>query len=353
MDWKTLGLVGIVIVGILGSTFFIANYPQFGTIAYFAIVVVTVLTFVTATRSSLRAEKEKKVRASRAKISKFFASSKDIPQEYHEFTVPKRDGTPRTISAPSAALKAAQKRLLFMLDTSVGLPDYVSGFRRGKGLWDNARAHANKKVVVNIDVEDFFPSFTEAKVEKALKGMGLANETEIPELVRLTTYRGSLPQGAPTSPFIANFGFVPVDEAILALLKKYDGNVGYTRYADDITFSSDDSKIVNAIRIIEDGILPRFGFRAKKKKTCVYRDHTRQTVTGLVVNNKKPRISRERYMKLRSLVWKELCGKPAVPVGTLKGHLAFFRDVDRAGYAKLRKSFEKKADASAVKALFG
>ncbi len=240
-----------------------------------------------------------------------------VAQSYHSFTVPKRDGTERTIDAPSDELKDAQRKILTWLERNYGFSEHVTGFRRGKNLWDNAKPHSKKKVVVNVDVENFFPSVTEGKVATAFAEMGIP-ETAIPELVRLTTYRGCLPQGAPTSPFIANSVFSPVDDAVVKLLKKYDGKAKYTRYADDLTFSSDDSKIVNAIRVIEDGILPRFGFRAKKKKTCVYRAHTRQTVTGLVVNGKKPRISRDRYMKIRSLAWKELCGAGAVPLTTLK-----------------------------------
>lgn len=202
----------------------------------------------------------------------------NVAQSYHSFTIPKRDGTERTIDAPSDELKEAQRKILSWFERRYGLADRVTGFRRGKNLWHNAKPHTGKKVVANVDVENFFPSVTEAKVAAALSDLGIP-EASIPELVRLTTYRGCLPQGAPTSPFIANVVFTPVDDAIEKLLKKYDPKARFTRYADDITFSSNDSKIVNAIRVIEDGILPRFGFRAKKKKTCVYRAHTRQTVT--------------------------------------------------------------------------
>lgn len=250
-------------------------------------------------------------------VAELIAPFANVAQSYHSFTVPKRDGTERTIDAPSDELKDAQRKILTWLERTYGFSEHVTGFRRGKSLWDNAKPHSGKKVVVNVDVENFFPSVSETKVAKAFAAMGMP-EASIPELVRLTTYRGCLPQGAPTSPFIANSVFSPVDDAVVKLLKKYDKKAEYTRYADDLTFSSDDSKIVNAIRIIEDGILPRFGFLAKKKKTCVYRAHTRQTVTGLVVNGKKPRVSRDRYMKIRSLAWKELCGVGAVPLATLK-----------------------------------
>lgn len=318
-------------------------------------IAVLVVLFVIE-RAFLRSKKSgfpgrKKKKSDPAGIEKLLASFANVTQSYHSFTVPKRDGTSRTIDAPSDELKAAQRKLLAWLETNYGFSEHVTGFRRGKSLWDNAKPHSGKKAVVNVDVEDFFPSVTETKVSKALVAIGIP-ETSIPEFLRLTTYRGCLPQGAPTSPFIANLVFAPVDDAVVKLLKKYDKKAKYTRYADDLTFSSNDSKIVNAIRIIEDGILPRFGFRAKKKKTCVYRAHTRQTVTGLVVNGKKPRISRERYMKIRSLAWKELCGQGIVPLATLKGHLAAFLDLDRDGYSKLKKSFEKKIDRTKLDALF-
>ncbi|MDD2745848.1 MAG: hypothetical protein PHU93_04895, partial [Candidatus Gracilibacteria bacterium] len=71
-----------------------------------------------------------------------------------------------------------------------------------------------------------------------------------------------------------------------------------------------------------------------------------------VVNGKKPRVTRERYMKIRSLVWKELCGKPVVPLSTLKGHLAFLHDADRVGYSKLKKSLSNKVEKSVMRKVF-
>jgi RNA-directed DNA polymerase len=95
---------------------------------------------------------------------------------------------------------------------------------------------------------------------------------------------------------------LPIDEIIIKLLKKYDKNVAYTRYADDITFSSDNENIKNAIRIITDSILPKYGFQANKKKTKVYRNHRKQLVTGLVVN-KRVAYPRDKYMILRAKIY--------------------------------------------------
>lgn len=165
--------------------------------------------------------------SSRRKIiepAKLLLTTTSVVTEYHEFLIPKNDGTSRVIYAPSDALKDIQKNLLGSLNTSLRMPSYVSGFCRGRSLRDNARAHVGKEVVINIDVENFFPSFTLAKVEKALGTLNILKGV-IPEAVRMTTYRGLLPQGAPTSPFIANLAFIPVDEAILVLLKKYDPDV--------------------------------------------------------------------------------------------------------------------------------
>lgn len=117
----------------------------------------------------------------------------NVAQSYHSFTIPKRDGTSRTIDAPSDELKEAQRKILAWLERRYGFSEHVTGFRRGKGLWDNAKPHSGKKVVANVDVENFFPSVTEGKVATAFSEMGIP-ESAIPELVRLTTYRGCLPQ---------------------------------------------------------------------------------------------------------------------------------------------------------------
>ncbi len=258
---------------------------------------------------------------------------------YETFSVSKRNGWKREIFAPNKELKKVQKDILHKLEYSYFLPKFVTAFRKWISIKDNAKYHKNKKIVINIDIKDFFPSVKVNMIKERLKYYDFDND-KIEKFVKYTTVNWFLPQWAPTSPFIANFVFLPVDYIILNLLKKYDEDISYTRYADDITFSSDNENIKNAIRIITESILPKYGFQANKKKTTVYRNHRKQLVTWLVVNE---RVSypRNKYIILRAKIYNFL-EKNIWDETEIKGYLAFLRDVDYKKYKKLKKYYWQK-----------
>lgn len=260
--------------------------------------------------------------------------------KYNSFDIPKRDWTKRNIEAPNDELKNIQKEILKEFNKIYLFPSYVTAFKKKSSIKNNASKHINKKMIINIDIENFFNSITNEKITNALKSYKWIKIEEIYKLLELTTYKWRLPQGAPTSPFLANLTFIWIDKIIINLLKKYDRNVSYTRYADDITFSSNNTKIKNAIRIITDSILPKYWYKAKKKKTTIYRSHTKQIVTWLVVNEKVS-YPRNKYMKLRSMICNYLW-KWIWDVNVIKWHLAFLKNVDKKKYLKLRFYYLKK-----------
>lgn len=223
--------------------------------------------------------------------------------EYARFTLPKRHSGLRTIEAPNEKLKTLQRRVLHRLLNPLPVHPAATGFVPGRSIVDNARPHAGRGVVINIDLADFFPSLTAERVTAAFRGLGW-NADAATILSRICTTENHVPQGAPTSPAISNLVCRRLDVRLSALIKKFGGQ--YTRYADDLTFSlpgfgvnkrlrprpKNKSPLPARPRPAPRGVLTTIrkiieeeGFKIQlKKKVRVQRAHQRQTATGLIVN---------------------------------------------------------------------
>lgn len=154
---------------------------------------------------------------------------------YHHFDISKKSGKPRTISAPDDRLKSLQRRIAKLLQPTYVVKNSVHGFVPDRSVKTNAECHERSKYVVNIDLKDFFPSINEKRVVGLLVSVGVDNA--VAQLIgRITCVKGWLPQGAPTSPLISNMICFRLDRELFHFAKS--ARCIYTRYADDITFSS-------------------------------------------------------------------------------------------------------------------
>jgi len=204
---------------------------------------------------------------------------------YHAFDVPKRSGGTRRISAPSDDLKTLQRRILRKLLTRLRAHPAATGFECGHSIVTNARHHAGQAVVVRMDLKDFFPSTRSGRVRDYFRIIGWNREASA-LLADLTTHRGGLPQGAPTSPRLSNLVNRRLDARLVGLAYRFGAR--YSRYADDITFSfeKDDPKAVSFVMALARLILhDEGGYRVHRRRKCyVRRRYQQQRVTGLVVN---------------------------------------------------------------------
>ena len=216
--------------------------------------------------------------------------------------IPKKNGDFRTIAEPKRRLKALQRTVLkWLMARGIGASKYAMAFVKGRSIADNAKLHAGKKVVVVVDVKDFFGSITKEQVFHALKKEGI-NETEVSRIVEICTLDGCLPQGAPTSPLLSNVVFKHVDYRLAGLAKKWENRnpgTAYSRYADDMIFSSNDALFQRRLLPIVEKFLTEEGFIINRAKTKVLRNGNRQMVTGIVVNQ-KPNVPREERRCLRA-----------------------------------------------------
>ncbi|MCH8921935.1 MAG: RNA-directed DNA polymerase [Planctomycetes bacterium] len=203
---------------------------------------------------------------------------------YREFTIPKRTGGRRTLHAPIPELKGLQRRILRRLLGRLKTHSAATGFQRGESFATNARRHCGKAVVMRMDIRDFFPSITARRVRDYFRAIGW-NRPATALLVKLCTWQGALPQGAPTSPRLSNLVNFRLDARLAGLAACHGAT--YTRYADDLTFSfvEDDHDSVGRLRCTARLILDEEGYRPHPRKFQVRRTHQRQQVTGLVVNS--------------------------------------------------------------------
>ena len=213
---------------------------------------------------------------------------------YHTFQISKKRGGKRTIDAPNAETKKLQRAILQKLLSKLRVHDAVTGFEKGMSIVDNARPHCYQAIVVRLDLVNFFNATAAARIEDYFRFIGWSQEAAS-LLTKLTTHKGHLPQGAPTSPRLSNLVNFLLDSRIAGLVKKYDGV--YTRYADDITLSfSNNGTNIHIVQAIVRKICEETGYTVHRKKGGVRRRHQQQKVTGLVVNERfaLPRATRRR-----------------------------------------------------------
>lgn len=216
------------------------------------------------------------------------------PDNYYlTYKIPKKTKGYREINAPQDPLKAIQEELLHLIYYRIIPSKAAHGFVPYKKMKDGAEEHLGSKVILNIDLKDFFNSFTYDKIFRintfvyhSLK-MNKVNidKDDVKELSRLVSFKKRLPQGSPCSPFITNIGFKGIDKKLEEYSK--NNNLTYTRYADDLSFSSWDYS-VDMLPHYEEitQIIHKAQFKVNERKTRILRPHNRMTVTGINVNDK-------------------------------------------------------------------
>lgn len=247
----------------------------------------------------------------------FFAIHRERERQPHyvTFSIPKRSGGKRLIMAPKRRLKLIQRRLLELLVEKLPVSEHAHAFRRGRSIRTGAEPHVGQKFVLKLDLKDFFPSVTMARV----RGLFIAYGYSFPvatTLAVLMTEAERQPvavgedvfhvpvgqrhcvQGAPTSPGVCNALLLKLDRRIGGLARKHA--LAYTRYADDLTFSGDWTReAAHRIRHLVTRIVQEEGFTVNVAKTKLMGQGTRQVVTGVVVNQDLG-LSRQERRRLRA-----------------------------------------------------
>jgi RNA-directed DNA polymerase len=215
---------------------------------------------------------------------------------YHVVEIPKRSGGHRRLLVPEKRLKSVQRALLTMLEPLQVVRNPVHGFVKGRGAISNANAHQNRPFLLNLDLQNFFGSITRRRVRGVLEAIGLPSDT-VEAVCVLCVVANQLPQGAPTSPILANMVSFRLDSALMRFAA--DHRMRYTRFADDISFSSYSAplelfhdaiqppagKLTEELLALELRMVIRAnGFAIHPSKIWYSNTLSRKEVTGLVVN---------------------------------------------------------------------
>ena len=219
-------------------------------------------------------------------------------RRYRKFEIPKKSGGVRIIHAPPRNINILHRKLLGIFELVYSPRDCVTGFVSHRGIIENATPHVARRVLLNIDIEDFFPSIHIGRIaglfSKPPYSVGEAAATVLAQILTIDLgVSARLPQGACTSPIVANMVATPLDTELIRLCRNCRAT--YTRYADDLTFSTTrrdlDKRLASedeaGLVVLGDELLAAFekhSFRINATKTRLRTARQRQRVTGLVTN---------------------------------------------------------------------
>jgi retron-type reverse transcriptase len=208
-----------------------------------------------------------------------FSILRNPGRHYRRFAIKKGDGSPRIISSPRTYLKVIQWWILDNILEPLSASDNAFGIVRGRSIVDNARFHLGSRHFLNVDIKSFFDTVSKEKVVEVFTKVGYGDQTA-DTLAGLCCLNGCLPQGAPTSPAIGNQVLRPLDIHLASMAEAR--GLKYSRYADDLTFSSRAFIPHELLEEVERAVKD-VGFSLKGEKTRWLGPGARTEVTGLVV----------------------------------------------------------------------
>lgn len=266
--------------------------------------------------------------------------SKNPNWYYRKYSIPKKSGGEREIAQPSRKLKALQGWILVNILNKIKSSPSSKGFDIGTNTLDNAKPHIGANAILCIDIENFFPSIKSYQIFNIFRAIGYNNITA-KTLTNLCTYKDKLPQGSPCSPKLANLFCTRLDYRI----QKYVGlrGITYTRYADDLTFSSLNPQKLQRINYTIEKIIKSEKLDINHSKTRFRGLRTQKKITGLIVNENSAGIGRDMYRIIRAQLYQLTKYKNTDSLDLLekvKGWLAYMNSVDQERFKRSLKYVE-------------
>lgn len=259
-------------------------------------------------------------------------------KHYNTYYLPKKSGGKRVIDSPGANLKTIQKWILQNHLNKLEVNKRASGFVEKRGIKRNAMFHLNKRHLLTIDIKDFFPSISQKQVFDTLEEQFSDRDFAI-KIAKICTYKRRLPQGAPTSPALSNLVFKKIDDEIM----KYCNSelVNYSRYADDMTFSSDNKHSLQLAYKFVNQLLYTKGFNLNKKKTRYLSGKGNMSVTGVNINKGVPKVKGKLKREVRATLHHYIVKKEKVNLMRVAGYISFISSIEDDYKEKIRAYIER------------
>lgn len=246
---------------------------------------------------------------------------------YFQKVIPKKDKTERILNVPNLSLKVVQKWILKEILEKIFVSEQAMAFVPHKnGLRENAERHKKNIFLLEMDITNFFGTITEQQVYTLFCNIGY-NTKVAGILANLCTYDNYLPQGAVTSPYIANLVCYHMDARINGYCSRKD--IVYTRYADDLTFFSDNRMLLNKIEKFIKYIVTDEGFTINDKKTRYLSNDVKKTVTGITINDDSIHVDKKFKRDLRAQIYCSIKLKDYQNNSQILGKIAYVNSIEK------------------------
>ena len=265
---------------------------------------------------------------------------------YQVFKIKKKDKSDRTIASPVLSLKMVQRWILENILYRIKNSPYSFGFEKCgvSPLVSCAEKHKNNLYILKMDIKNFYPSILKEKIYYIFSEIGY--NTEVSNLLtNICTYDNELPQGAVTSPYISNLILRKLDLRIAGYCNKRD--IVYTRYADDLTFSSDNREVLRKIHGMIKKIVKDEGFLLNDKKTIFMTPKGHKKILGVTVNNGMVKVSRELKRNLRALIHLQIATGDYSCNEQIKGYISYINSIE-TGYKQKMIDYIKSLTTSSL-----
>ncbi|PAD35834.1 retron St85 family RNA-directed DNA polymerase [Terribacillus saccharophilus] len=264
-----------------------------------------------------------------------------VDDQYYLIKIPKKDNSFREVYSPSPALKAIQKWILENILQPIAVDPSATAFQKGVTIRNNVELHIDNQFLLCMDIKDFFPSIKKNRVYQLFRSVGYDEHISL-VFSRFCTYKEFLPQGAVTSPSISNIISIKLDRRLNGYCSLR--NIVYSRYADDFTFSSNNTdKLRKSINILK-AIIEDEGYTLNTSKTRLLIPGNKRKVTGLIISDSKSiSIGRKQRRILRAKIHHSIFKMEKNTDSWrlfnkhINGWLSFLKGIDYESYISLLK----------------
>lgn len=270
--------------------------------------------------------------------------SKFSHRYYKKYRIPKSNGKFREIRQPRKDLKGIQAWILRNILDKLNPTPFATAYIKDENISDNVAPHCNNRYFILLDLEDFFSSISIRRVAKVFSLIGYSKKAAS-ILAMLCTCNGSLPQGAVTSPSLSNLIAAKLDRRIAGYTSRR--NITYTRYADDLTLSSNKDAVLcqSLPRILK--IIKSEHFKLNMDKLRVLGPRKRCSITGLIKNNAEPKfgIGKKKKRQMRAVIHHFLFNlskdNKYTNEASIMGWLNYLKSVDEGSFKQMNNYWNR------------